>query len=406
MRLFSSRKSGSFSSSSRPADDKQIVKRRSTIQLALLDRPLMTETEFLVEPRYRSLRLLGAGSYGVVVSALDTVTGHRVAIKKILSTFSNSHMSRHVLREVRLLRHLNHPHIVQLLDIDQPSMYSAWQDVYIVTPHLEVDLRDALLQGKLEDRRLQKRVAFQMLLALEHMHSLGIMHRDVKSRNVLLDNDKNAMLCDLGEARFYSKAFDCEGESEPKAPTREPELTGGVSTIIQSAPELALGAAYGTAVDVWAAGCVIAEMVHPQHSYLFDSTGKQSHVQEIIDIVGYPSDEILKILPDYGQWYLKKQRRKKGSRNRIGELIGTDADPVVVDLLENMMRFSPKDRLSARKALQHPWFDEVRTAKPKVVEPYDFAKSEPPKKTSKSQLKTLVWGEMLAFHPEAAQGKR
>ncbi|CDF38108.1 Mitogen-activated protein kinase 10 MPK10 [Chondrus crispus] len=384
----------------------QLVKRRVTIQLALVDRPLMTETEFLVAPRYRSLRLLGAGSYGIVVSALDASPSRappprRVAIKKILAAFANAHMARHVLRELRLLRHLHHPHVVQLLDIDRPPAFAAWQDVYLVTPLLTTDLRDALLQGRLEHPPTQKKVAYQMLLALEHLHSQGIMHRDIKSRNLLLDDHYNLKLCDLGESRFYSKA---NRDDDIAPPVREPELTGGVSTVIQSAPELSLGAPYDAEVDIWAAGCVIAEIVRPGHAYLFDSTGKQSHVQEIIDMVGYPSDDILAILPDYGQWYLKRQRRRKGAKNRIADAMREGVDPLVVDLLENMIRFSPKDRISARAALDHPWFDDVRKPQPTVAKPYDFARSEPPSKTSKAQLKKLIWEEVVAFHPEAADG--
>lgn len=413
MKLFGKRKSpSSAAASSMPASSTasasssaqaagrslDFVKRRVRVQLAILDRPLMTDTEFIVDDRYRSLRLLGAGSYGIVVSALDSLTGHRVAIKKILNAFASSRMARHVLRELRLLRHLRHPHVVQLLDIDVPRMYSAWEEVYIVTPLLSTDLRSLLLDRKLEDTNLQKRVAYQMLLALDYLHSVGIMHRDVKSRNLLLDDQMNVQLCDLGESRFYSKA---NRDDELKVPVTEPELTGGVSTMIQSAPELSLGAPYDAEVDIWAAGCVIAEIVHPEHKFLFDSTAKQSHVQEIIDVVGYPSKEILEILPDYGQWYLKRQRRTKTAKNRVGELLGSKPDPLVVDLLEKMLRFSPKERLSARHALRHPWFDEVRTNEVEILEPYNFALSEPQRKTPKAKLKNLVWEEVVAFHPEA-----
>lgn len=400
MKLFRKRKSLPSAPASAEAGGRteEFVKRRVRVQLALLDRPYMSDTEFIVDARYRSLRMLGAGSYGIVVSALDSLTGQRVAIKKIFNAFATSRMARHVLRELRLLRHLRHPHVVQLLDIDVPRMYSAWEEVYIVTPLLTTDLRSALLDRKLEDRTLQKRVAYQTLLALEHLHSVGIMHRDVKSRNLLLDDDMNVQLCDLGRSRFYSKA---NREDELKVPVKEPELTGGVSTMIQSAPELSLGAPYDAEVDIWAAGCVIAEIVHPEHKFLFDYTSKQSHVQEIIDVVGYPSKEILDILPDFGQWYLKRQRRAKGAKNRVGELLGSNPDPLVVDLLEKMLRFSPKERLSAKHALRHRWFDEIRTNEVEITEPYNFALSEPQRNTSKAELKNLVWEEVVAFHPEA-----
>lgn len=379
-----------------------MVKRRVKIQLAIIERPLMTDTEFLVDIRYRSVKYIGAGAYGIVVSAVDTVTDTRVAIKKILTAFNHSRMARHVLREVRLLRHLRHPNIVRLLDIDVPQQYRAWDSVYIVTTLLQYDLKTALTKGLIKTPLQQKKVAFQMMLALEHMHSLGIMHRDVKSRNLLLDKDLNVQLCDLGESRFYSKANrDIVDETGDASPVTEPELTGVITTMILSAPELSLGAEYDAKVDIWAAGCVIAEMLHPQHKYLFDCTSKQSHVQEIVNIVGFPTPDILEVLPDFGAWYLKILRKPKTEGSRIKELLGPTVDPVAIDLLEQMLRFSPKQRLSAKRVIEHPWFDDVRKICRFEKETYDFALSEPPKKTSRTQLKNLVWEEVVAFHPEA-----
>lgn len=379
----------------------EFVKRRVRVPVSILERPLMSETEFTVDVRYRNFKLIGSGSYGIVVSAIDSTIDARVAIKKVLNAFSNSRMARNVLREIRLLRHLNHPHIVQLLDIDVPRLYEAWDEVYLVTPLLHTDLREALKQGLCTDQRVKKKIAFQLLQALEHMHSLGIMHRDVKSRNVLLDEQFNVQLCDLGRSRFYSKPVQ---ELEVDVSVQEPELTGGVSTVIQSAPELAVGAPYDAEVDIWAAGCVIAEMVHPEHNFLFDHTNTKLHLREIIDVVGYPTEDELKGLPELGTWYIKMHRSKNtAGENRIAELLGQGAEAVVVDLLEKMLKITSKDRITATDALRHEWFNEIRESVGGEVERegYDFAMSEPPVKTGKEQLKNLVWQEVVAYHPEA-----
>ena len=383
-------------------DDYEMVKRRVRVSLAILERPLMTETEFLVDARYRSVKLIGSGAYGIVCSAIDSVTRSRVAIKKILNAFSHIRLARRTLREIRLLRHLNHPHIVRLLDVDVPQQYKAWDSVYIVNTLLDMDLKTAMRSGKIDTPYKQKKVAYQMLLGLEHMHSLGLMHRDVKSRNLLVDKDLNLQICDLGESRFYSgtNRYSID-ESTPCIVHDEPNLSGVITTMIQSAPEISLGAEYDAGVDIWAAGCVIAELVHKEHEYLFDSTSKRSHVKEIIEIIGYSDSDIDEALPEQGRRYLRQLNVSKSSDNRVGELLGPDVDPLALDLITKMLRFSPKKRLSAKRALQHPWFDEVRESNKTKKGAYKFAQTEPHSKTSKSELKNLVWEEVVAFHPEA-----
>lgn len=383
-----------------PSESFEMVKRRATVNLAILERPLMTSTEFVVDARYRNMKLLDSGSYGIVVRAFDSKTNTAVAIKKIFSAFSSSRMARHVLREVRLLRHLEHPHIVKLLDIDVPGQYTAWDSVYIVTPLLQVDLYTAFRQGKVDDVQTQKKIAYQLLLALEHMHSHGLMHRDIKSKNLLLDKDMNVQLCDLGESRFYSKANrDILFEDEP-GDELEPQLSGVITTILQSAPELVFGDEYDAEVDIWAAGCVIAEIVRPGHGYLFDSVAKQSHFQEIIDVVGYPPPDVSKAIEKNASWVLRRVRKSTG--NRIAEMLGPSVDPLAIDLVEKMLTFSRKQRISATEALHHPWFHEFKDETINNRGKYDFAHSEPSKKTSKAKLKRLVWDEIIDFHPEAA----
>ncbi|KAK1867252.1 hypothetical protein I4F81_009759 [Pyropia yezoensis] len=103
-------------------------------------------TPFLVSARYADLRLLARGSYGVVARATDRATKQPVAIKKVHAAFDTVADARHLLREVRLLRHLRHPHVLPLLDVDAPVDYKSWADVYLVMPLLDTDL-EVLLSG-------------------------------------------------------------------------------------------------------------------------------------------------------------------------------------------------------------------------------------------------------------------
>lgn len=402
----SSRASQKFSS----RESFEMVKRRARMPISMFDRPLVSEVEFIVDERYRSLKVIGYGSFGVVASALDTRTSHRVAIKKIVGAFSTSKMARYVLREVRLLRHLRHDHIVRLLDIDVPRQYRAWDEVYIVTPLLHTDLLNALKQGLIETPILQKKIAYQILSALEHMHALGLMHRDVKSKNIILDDEFNAQLCDLGHARFHSRAnreLDLEFDDQLKE-SDEPGLSGCITTVVHSPPELGLGIDYDATIDIWSAGCVIAQMIQPGHEGLFDRTGKNAHLAEIISLMGTLEQEDLEDMPDHAQSTTRKM--SKGGRNQstasmtsiIHSRLGENADPLVVDLLEQMLQFSPRKRVSASQALDHPWFDEVRKVRAESQETFNFGRSEPHRKATKAELKELMWQEVVAFHPEVA----
>lgn len=380
----------------------ELKKRRVHVPVTIFDKPLVSELEFIVDPRYQSLKMLGCGSFGVVVSAIDKTTGDNVAIKRIDGAFSSLRMARYVLRELRLLHHLRHPNIVSLLDVDMPNKMRYWDEVYIVTPLLKMDLTTAFRKGLVDNKRIQKRIAYQLMLGLEHMHSLGLMHRDVKPRNVLLDENLNAQLCDLGHSRFHSKANRELDIDLHDSLFDEPDLSGVITTMIQSAPELTLGAEYDAAVDIWAAGCVIAQIVRRDHETLFDNTGKNSHLTEIFQVVGYPSEKEVAGYADYGKRFVKRSQKanRKGASKTFGEAVGIGVDKQAVNLLERMLCFSTSDRLTASEALEHPWFDEVREPAAVNREAYDFAKSEPNRKATKVQLKQLAWQEVSSFHPE------
>lgn len=388
----------------------EMVKRRARMPISMFDRPLVSQVEYIVDERYHSLKVIGYGSFGVVASAFDSRTSERVAIKKILGAFSNSKMARYVLREVRLLRHLRHPHIVRLLDIDVPRQYRAWDEVYIVTPLLRMDLLSALKEGLIKTPIQQKKIAYQILSALEHMHALGLMHRDVKSKNIVLDDHLNAQLCDLGHSRFYSKAnrdLDLEFDDQLNK-SDEPGLSGCITTVVQSPPELGLGISYDVTVDIWSTGCVIAQIVQPGHEGLFDRVGKQAHLAEILTLMGNLEPDDLEDMPDHAQLTTRRMARggkpnsSDGMASIIRSRLGDNADPLVVDLLERMLQFSPRKRVSASQALEHPWFDDVRQERVHNEETFNFGRSEPHRRATKAELKELVWQEVVAFHPEVA----
>lgn len=162
---------------------------------------------FYIDQRYSNLRPIGDGSYGFVVSAVDRVTNKKVAIKKIKDTFIDIVDAKRILRELKLLRHLNnHENIVSIVDImSVPPNTPMFDDIYIVTNLMESDL-ERIIQSKqvLTNQHLQY-FLYQILRGLKYVHSANILHRDLKPSNLLVNANCDLALCDFGLARGFDK---------------------------------------------------------------------------------------------------------------------------------------------------------------------------------------------------------
>lgn len=146
-------------------------------------------TTFRVDGRYGFEKSLGGGAYGVVCSAKDKRTGQRVAIKKIGGLFDDLTDAKRILREVRLLRSMDHDNVLKIVDIDEPEDYVAFNDLYLVLELMDTDL-NKLLRSKLDLLEPQRRFfTYQILKAMKYIHSGSILHRDLKPANIILNEN-------------------------------------------------------------------------------------------------------------------------------------------------------------------------------------------------------------------------
>lgn len=146
-------------------------------------------TTFRVDPRYGFIKALGLGAYGVVCSASDSTTRSDVAIKKVAGVFDDQTDAKRIIREVRLLSSMQHDNILSITDIDEPEVYSDFNDVYLMTELMDTDL-NKLLRSKhplLDAQR--KFFTYQLFRALKYIHSANILHRDLKPANVLVSEN-------------------------------------------------------------------------------------------------------------------------------------------------------------------------------------------------------------------------
>jgi len=165
----------------------------------------MGDTEFFTEygeaNRYHILEVIGKGSYGVVCSAVDTVTGEKVAIKKINDIFEHVSDATRILREIKLLRLLRHPDIVEVKHIMLPPSRREFKDIYVVFELMESDLHQVIKANDDLTPEHYQFFLYQLLRALKYIHTANVFHRDLKPKNVLANADCKLKICDFGLAR-------------------------------------------------------------------------------------------------------------------------------------------------------------------------------------------------------------
>ncbi|KAK4417348.1 putative serine/threonine-protein kinase [Sesamum alatum] len=227
---------------------------------------------------YDKLAKVGQGTYSNVYKARDKTTGKIVALKKVRFDTSEPESVRFMAREIIILKKLDHPNIIKLEGIATSRMQYS---LYLVFDFMQSDLTKVISrpEGKLTEPQV-KRYMQQLLSGLQHCHERGILHRDIKASNLLIDKNGVLKIADFGLANFY--------KNKPKRP-----LTSRVVTLWYRAPELLLGSTdYGVGIDLWSAGCLLAEMFVGRP--IMPGRNEIEQLHKIFKLCGSPSEEYWK----------------------------------------------------------------------------------------------------------------
>lgn len=368
--------------------------------------------------KYELVRKVGKGTYGSVFEAKDTQTSEKLAIKNVKSIFEDEIEGKHMLREICIMRTLDHPNIVKIKDIIIPPDSENYNNVYIAMEYAEADLKKLCKSPTYLDPSQVRFLMYQAICGCRYMHSANIMHRDIKPANILINSNCSLKICDFGLSRSYrrlnqnfeagvenskreqrdKKDDDDQGKLFKKGVSRI--LTGHVVTRWYRAPEVILmEKEYGKEMDIWSLGCVFAEML---------GMIRENLPQYIERTPLFPGKSCFPLSPD-----LSTNEMKAGypcseydQLSMIFQVVGTNQDlsfitdpkakryveafprtppkdlreiyPAItaneLDLLTKMVSFNPRKRITLDQALNHPYFFPVRDENYEILAtgPADF----------------------------------
>ena len=281
---------------------------------------------------YEKICKIGKGTYGVVYKVKDLITKEIVAMKKIKFDDKDESTPCTALREIAILKALRHENIVRLLRVEHNL---SARKLYLFFEFLDCDLQRLIQDNQLTYGYVRS-ISEQLLVGVKYMHERLILHRDIKPHNLLVCQKSGTLkIADFGLGRPFCLPIG--------------SLTPEIQTLWYRAPELLLGAqTYTTSVDMWAVGCVIAEMVLGKA--LFCEKSEIGQLFVIFRILGTPNrSHYLGSLPYYGS-HLPQYSEP------ILTSLFSGVDDRLVSLIEGLIQLDPKDRLSANQALKSPYF--------------------------------------------------
>lgn len=306
------------------------------------------------EPRsvkvYTETSIIGEGTFGQVYKARDQDRGTYFALKRVRLENERDGFPITAVREIKILRQLNHKNIVNLIEIvtDKTNSLEFRRDkgsFYLVFEYMDHDLAGLLLSGEvIFNERNIAHIMHQLLEGLHYCHRNNFLHRDIKCSNILVNNNGQVKLADFGLARLYSSN------------DKERPYTNKVITLWYRPPELLLGEErYGKAVDLWSCGCILGELFTKEP--MFRGSTELAQLEKIFMICGTPtlnSWPDVKDLRDYPTYKPKKlyPRKLRDEYSNMPDL--------ALDLLDQILLLDPKKRISAEAALEHPWFKSVK----------------------------------------------
>jgi len=297
---------------------------------------------------YEKLGLVGKGTFGIVYRGRCLETKQMVALKKVRLTNEKEGVPQTCIREIKILRALQHVNVIELLDIVTSDLRKYEQgkgSIFLVFEYMDHDLNGLLeMHSSTFTLPQVKSYVRQILLGLQHCHARNVVHRDIKASNMLVNNKGVVKLGDLGLAKLID---------EKDISSRH--LTNRVITLWYRPPEILLGStSYSFAADMWSAGCILAELLNGKP--IFKGQTEVEQLEKIYELCGTPTEQYwpeaaMLSFTGFAAPTTVHQRSLKEKLQHL-RLVTPDA----IDLIDKLLEVNPDRRLSASEALAHPFF--------------------------------------------------
>lgn len=300
----------------------------------------MTVNSLPPDQRYTCAEKLGEGTYATVYKSKNKMTGEVVALKEIHLDPEEGAPST-AIREISLMKELKHPNILRLIDIIHTE-----NKLSLVFEFMDQDLKkymDATARSSLGvmDVRTIKSFMYQLLRGISYCHDNRVLHRDLKPQNLLINRQNELKIGDFGLARAFGIPVNT--------------FSNEVVTLWYRAPDVLLGSrTYSTSIDIWSTGCIMAEMYTGRP--LFAGTTNEDQLQKIFRYMGTPTEQSwpsISQLPEY------KPPQAMYPPQQLSQILPS-IEAVGIDLLNRMLQYQPEMRISAKDALNHCYFNDIR----------------------------------------------
>ncbi|CAE7746818.1 MMK1 [Symbiodinium sp. CCMP2456] len=369
-------------------DWQQVLEELRTATLKLPD----TERVLLGWPRTRSYSMaVWRQDVRPFDFAKDKKTGEKFAVKKVTNAFNDLVDGKRILREVKLLRQLDHDNIIRIMDM-YPPPGPDFEDIYIVTDLMETDLHRVIYSKQPLTEEHHQYFMHQILRGLAYLHSAHIVHRDIKPSNLLVNKNCDLKICDFGLARVLATdAEDSMGR------------TDYVVTRWYRAPEVMLVSSdYTVAIDVWAVGCILFELI--SRKPLFAGKDHVDQLRKIISTLGTPSEAEKHWLPEEGTARSFLIKCAPAPKVEWKSLLPTASDDAI-EVVSKTVTFDPTARISVPDTLRLKYLDHLFDEEDMVLDTcttkidWSFDNFEP----TKQLLQSYIYCELASFHPEIVE---